>query len=182
MREEARRGHAFEHFIARDPGVRGEEARGFAERIADDGVGFDGERGDDVVQHRAERDLGKDEGFLIGSGGGGAVAPEEALRELVGEAEIFGVLLVENVREVGEEFAAHAEEVVARAGEDEGEFGGGLKRERVGGEEDAGVCASRGGDEFLRVVREGGEDGVEEGEELWDGVGDEGEGVIVSWL
>ena len=126
-REERRGVHAIEHFVALRPGFSGEEAGGFAEAVADDGVGLEGEGGEKVADERAEGDLSED-GVAGRDLVGEVVGPVAACGELGGKTGIFGVLLVEDLRELSGEVAAHHGELIAGAGEDEGDFTSGGER------------------------------------------------------
>ena len=120
--EQGRGGDAGEHFIACRPRAEGEEARAFAEAVADGGVGLEAERNGDVADKCAERDLPADRRALVGDGCGGV--PELRGEELAGEAFVLAVLCAEDLREEQAQLATHVGEVVARAGEDEGDFAG----------------------------------------------------------
>ena len=52
--------HAGQHAVAVAPGAGGEEAGGFAEAVADDGVGLEGEGGEKIGDETAQGDVGED--------------------------------------------------------------------------------------------------------------------------
>ena len=120
--EQRRGGDAGEHFVARRPRAQGEEAGALAETVAKRGVGLEAERHGDVADERAERDLPADGRALVGDGCGGV--PELCGEELAREAFVLAVLRAEDFGEEQAQLAAHVGEVIARAGEDEGDFAG----------------------------------------------------------
>ncbi len=139
---------AGEHLIALCPRSGGEETGGFAEAVADDGGGFQGEGREKIVNHGAQRDVGENKiarrNILNRFAG-----PEAGLGELRGEVFVLAILLVQDLRKLRGQIAAHAGELRAGTGEDEGDFIGGVGSDGCGGKEDA------VGDEGL-ILREGG--------------------------
>ncbi len=127
---------AGEHLIALCPCSGGEEAGGFAEAVADDGGGFQGEGREKIVDHGAQRDMGENK-IARGNIVDRFAAPEAGIGELRSEALVFGILPVQDLRKLRGQIAAHAGELRAGAGEDEGDGLRGVGGEGCGGEKDA---------------------------------------------
>ena len=111
-----------EHFIPRRPSAQSEEARALAEAVADGSVGREAERNGDVADERTKRDLPADGRALVGDGSGGV--PEFGGEHLAGQSLVLAVQLAENIGEQQAQLAPHVGEVIARAGEDKGDFAG----------------------------------------------------------
>ncbi len=177
--EERRVPHRTVHPVPVGPRAEGEEARGLAEAVAEDRRRARPEGAQQIAHHGLQRDLAEDErpvvplDVLAGSG-----VPEGVGGELPPEVEGARVLGAEDLGPGDAEVAAHAREVVPRAGEDEGE----LAPEGLGGEEDAvAAAAPRGGHPVPLAARAAALAGrldrrPAEGEELLAAAGHDGGG------
>jgi hypothetical protein len=165
--------HRPEHRVAIGPGPQREQARRFAEAVADHRVGFHAEAVQQVAHETAERHLGEDL-FAVGGGTRGRFVPELFGKILAAQTAVVRVLAPQDARPPQGEVAAHAGEVVARAREDERNLSARAQRvRRIKGPvaQDAGRRQR-----LLRVKRQMLPHGIQLAEEIGPVPHDEGDG------